>query len=816
MLFALSLSALALSPVTQSAQFDTHARIIEALGPVDYSIQSLDPSASGRSALEIEHAGRRWIFDLVPFSNRSEQFQLRVQRADGTFESVVAPPSKTYRGSALSDPQVRIAASFVDGQWKAFVSGVGDSFFVQPLSTLVDGGNSNLHVVYSADGIDLGPDTCGTDALFVPPPIQPPAAPLGGPACVRVSEIAFDCDFEYFTQNGSTVMGTLDEVEAVVNAMNVVFQHDVLIRHEITEIIVRSAEPDPYPSDDPYQLLDDFRAEWNNNQGAVQRDHAHLLTGREVDTNIIGLAYVGVVCNQPWAYGWTQVNLGFGSAVAVLGHELGHNWNAPHCLDPACTLMCGACLDIGPITEDVMRTYALNAGCLDSEPGPADPIAPNAREDFAATTLQPIAIDVLANDWDGNCETVTLESFDATSAFGASITLSPGTGQNGNDELIYTPLAGAEGDDTFTYVAGDGSGETSIGTVSVDVSDGVASLVFHLKLNENNGQQCNDSSGFFNHGNYWGGALLNQPGAAPTTNSSVLFNGTGARARFPNDAPIERLRDDLTVSAWIKPDALGGVQRLFGNPNAWEAGFVGTSLRFTTRGIQDFDLAAGLQNGVWTHVAYTFDQNHDVRFYVNGNSVGTVFGSSQSGNPDGGWFLATHANQSEYFAGSIDDLQVYEGVLGPAHIRYLYENPGETTFGCLEPEDYCSAVANSVGLPAEIGSFGTPNLSMNNFGLDVVAAPPGQIGLFIFGQNQVSVPSGNGNLCVNGNLKRLYPAVTIDGATTGSYQIDFNAEPALGNLTAGSTWNFQFWFRDVPAGGAQYNWSDGLSVTFCP
>ena len=35
-------------------------------------------------------------------------------------------------------------------------------------------------------------------------------------------------------------------------------------------------------------------------------------------------------------------------------------------------------------------------------------------------------------------------------------------------------------------------------------------------------------------------------------------------------------------------------------------------------------------------------------------------------------------------------------------------------------------------------------------------------------------------------------------------------------ITAGSTWNFQNWFRDPAAGGAFFNLSDGLEITFTP
>ncbi len=38
--------------------------------------------------------------------------------------------------------------------------------------------------------------------------------------------------------------------------------------------------------------------------------------------------------------------------------------------------------------------------------------------------------------------------------------------------------------------------------------------------------------------------------------------------------------------------------------------------------------------------------------------------------------------------------------------------------------------------------------------------------------------------------------------------------PGSPTIMAGSTWHFQGWFRDTPAGTGQSNSSNGLSVTF--
>ncbi len=46
-----------------------------------------------------------------------------------------------------------------------------------------------------------------------------------------------------------------------------------------------------------------------------------------------------------------------------------------------------------------------------------------------------------------------------------------------------------------------------------------------------------------------------------------------------------------------------------------------------------------------------------------------------------------------------------------------------------------------------------------------------------------------------------------------------NPPAPSGQVTAGSTWNYQFWYRDPPGGGggpAGFNLSNGMSITFCP
>jgi hypothetical protein len=62
-------------------------------------------------------------------------------------------------------------------------------------------------------------------------------------------------------------------------------------------------------------------------------------------------------------------------------------------------------------------------------------------------------------------------------------------------------------------------------------------------------------------------------------------------------------------------------------------------------------------------------------------------------------------------------------------------------------------------------------------------------------------------------LRRLGVQTTNGGFAQRT--LDFTSSPAS-DITAGSTWSFQFFYRDVAAGGAGFNLSNGLSATFCP
>lgn len=124
--------------------------------------------------------------------------------------------------------------------------------------------------------------------------------------------------------------------------------------------------------------------------------------------------------------------------------------------------------------------------------------------------------------------------------------------------------------------------------------------------------------------------------------------------------------------------------------------------------------------------------------------------------------------------------------------------------------NYCTANANSTGQTPVISAVGSLTASDNSLTLSADSLPVGTPGLFFYGPNQVQLPFGEGIRCVGGSIQRLQPPTFAPASGVVSRAVDLAAE----GIGAGTTVNFQYWFRDLAGGPAGFNLSDGLSVSF--
>jgi len=297
---------------------------------------SLDGVMGGAVTAALELQGQSTLMHLLPVSVRGQGFQVLTQQRDGSLVAQEAAPSSTLRGALLDIPGSRVAASWLDeGLFARILMADGVEYWLEPIAAEVDGALPGHHVLYAgSDVLDHG-KRCGSDLLpdvGVSPLPQSGGGQVYEGTAVQVAELACDADYEYFQDYG-TVGATTNRIESVINTVNMQYEAEVGITHEITTIVVRTSSNDPYSSTDAGTLLNQFRNEWNSNQSGVQRDVAELFTGKEIQGGTIGIAWVGVVCNLGFAYNMVQsdFNGAFACATDLSAHELGHNWGADHC-----------------------------------------------------------------------------------------------------------------------------------------------------------------------------------------------------------------------------------------------------------------------------------------------------------------------------------------------------------------------------------------------------------------------------------------------------------------------------------------------------
>ncbi len=335
------------------------------------------PSAPETTSLVMDLDGDRVTMRLRRASMRSPDFQVLVQGADGALTAVAAPEPVTYRGTVDERPGTFVTGTIRDGRLTAVVALPGDHvFYVEPLPMADGNADPALHAVYRGDAVVQGDESCAADE-----PSVTTSAPREGRldaqavGTLKLADVAFDADYEFFQQNKSRVDSTVRDIESVLAGVNAIYQRDCGITHRVSTIVVRSTPSDPFTSASPETLLTQLKNDWNTNRSSVNRDMVHLMTGRAIAGNTIGYAGVGVVCNTRSAYGLSRsrYTTNYARRTALTAHELGHNWNASHCNGVVpCNIMCSTiagCDGLGlpnfePQGKTAITNYAASRTCL--------------------------------------------------------------------------------------------------------------------------------------------------------------------------------------------------------------------------------------------------------------------------------------------------------------------------------------------------------------------------------------------------------------------------------------------------------------------
>jgi hypothetical protein len=636
----------------------------------------------------VEHEGVPRILRLQRHSLRVPRFRVRIQQTDSKIIEVATPAPRTYRGFIEGQPDSLVAASLLPtGLTASIIEDDKSIWHIQPLPEWNMGTPDKMHLTYRQEDVIAGDWMCGSDALVHPNDFynlmtHEMSADITAQQanCIKVCEIAFDADVEFYQANGSSVPNTIADIENIMNAVDLIYARDTLITYTITDVLVRTAEPDPYSGTAAGDVLGEFRSEWNSNQAHIQRDTAHMMTGKNLDGNIIGVAWVTVICNTSWAYGLSQSRYtsNFAHRVALTAHEVGHNWSAGHCnADSDCSIMCsglGGCSGnvsgFGSTAIEEILSYRSSRTCLQDGAGYGTPVPPKANLDkIVLMNTGTAIIDVLANDYDGNCDILVIDDFQAVSSLGGTVIRSIGTGPDGRDELLYTSPSYDFGEDSFTYTAGDGTGLQATGTVKIIIKL-PNTLQGHWNLDETTGTTANDSSGNGYHGTLEGGFTFDTASVLGQFGNALNFNGVDNYIETDKTAWDLGLSGNAarTVTAWVYTLTFNdagiyemGQQspgrdfslRTRSSDNQWRVQYWGTD-----PATGDIDFTYTSKNR-WVHFAHAHDGTR-TKIYADGQlevDVSRTLNTADTKTFKIGWWDDTS------FDGIIDDVRVYNYAL---------------------------------------------------------------------------------------------------------------------------------------------------------
>lgn len=379
---------------------ELRASLHERLALRDATLQRIeltDASRGGTIVVEFVDGGAALELDVRPL--RSSGFRV-IEHRGAERVATASHPSLTLRGDAIveRDPQRwRAAVTIENDRLRAFLHAEDGSLrAVQPLTDIDPSADPQLYVAYRGTDVEPIEGSCGTIAL--PKQGSSGAASewktAAASTTLKKADLAIEGDVAYFVAKGNSIPAAQADLETIFNSITSIYEAEVGITYGISTLLLETDGSEQYGGTNSETLLENFRAYWNSNFGSIQRDTVHLITGKNLASNIIGLAYVGVICNKNFGYGLSESTFSANmlQRVAVTAHEIGHNWNANHCNGQVdCAIMCssiGGCSgqlqSFGNFETNEIEDFRDQIGCLTNVLPPAT--AP-FLETFEASSL---------------------------------------------------------------------------------------------------------------------------------------------------------------------------------------------------------------------------------------------------------------------------------------------------------------------------------------------------------------------------------------------------------------------------------------------
>jgi Metallo-peptidase family M12/Domain of unknown function DUF11 len=124
-----------------------------------------------------------------------------------------------------------------------------------------------------------------------------------------------------------------DPEGAIISRWDIVdgiWSSQVGVKMSLAPLTVFKTAKEPFTKTAPADLLTQVRQYRSTNSAQLETGVTHLMTGRDMDGAIVGIAYIGSVCSGNNADSLSEGTHSTLESALIAAHELGHNFNAPH------------------------------------------------------------------------------------------------------------------------------------------------------------------------------------------------------------------------------------------------------------------------------------------------------------------------------------------------------------------------------------------------------------------------------------------------------------------------------------------------------
>lgn len=333
-------SSPAVSDALDAAFFSYHVFELD-LPAIDHQVRS-----TGR--LDIHLGNQTHRLELEENNLRDENFRWFSLDKEGS-RDLEPGPITTFRGTVVGDPDSIVRLSVAPDMFTGFIWQNGAMLTIDPVSDFTRGlrlrgserpAAGDVVVYLESDIADLHGGGCGTKAyhdlsdtgLGVASKVLPTYDFTKG-FVFRTLEVALECDGQYHQAFGMN--GAINRMEGIMNSVDgVIYRNELNLGINVVFAGCWTSIPnDPYTSLNASTTLNQMANWWNANGDnfAPTRDVTHQFSGKNFTGSTIGIAFVGVICNnRPASVGISQDVSGSASRRRLTAHEIGHNLSANH------------------------------------------------------------------------------------------------------------------------------------------------------------------------------------------------------------------------------------------------------------------------------------------------------------------------------------------------------------------------------------------------------------------------------------------------------------------------------------------------------